>query len=177
MWMPLWIKHQSTVTPQAATNSATGAPVRYFQFSKNKQRNGEPFSAASIMRSGSQIAENDARKARRWPEIIRNLNFWPSKKSTFLMPAYRFSLWLWHLTSFLKRLNTTLPCWNLQPKVSRTYDLRIWSWTCKCHMKVKTSSVCPSEPWNMRNRGEGFAPFSIFRPLIYRYTPSSENEN
>ena len=63
MWMPLWIKHQSTVTPQAATNSATGAPVRYFQFSKNEQRNGEPFSAASQskMRSGSQT--------RSWPEM------------------------------------------------------------------------------------------------------------
>ena len=44
--MPLWIKHQSTVTPQAATNSATGAPVRYFQFYKNKRRNGEPLNAA-----------------------------------------------------------------------------------------------------------------------------------
>ena len=28
----------------------------------------------------AEIAENDAREARRWPEIIRNLNFWPSKK-------------------------------------------------------------------------------------------------
>ena len=106
----------------------------------------------------AEIAENDAREARRWPEIIRNLNFWPSKKSTFLMPAYRFSLWLWHLTSFLKRLNTTLPCWNLQPKVSRTYDLRIWSWTCKCYVKVKTSGFCPSGPMNRRNGGECFAP-------------------
>ena len=40
----------------------------------------------------AEIAENDAREARRWPEIIRNLNCWPSKKSTFLMPAYD----IWH---------------------------------------------------------------------------------
>ena len=31
----------------------------------------------------AEIAENDAREARRSPEIIRNINFWPSKKSTF----------------------------------------------------------------------------------------------
>ena len=34
-------RHQSTMTPQAATNSATGAPVRYFQFSKNRERKEE----------------------------------------------------------------------------------------------------------------------------------------
>ena len=73
--MPLWIKHQSTVTPQAATNSATGAPIRCSKsprISKEtenlsaqqaKAKCGAARKRGALLRA--EIAENDAREARR----------------------------------------------------------------------------------------------------------------
>ena len=52
-----------------------------------------------------EMAENDAREARRWPEIMKNLNFEPSENQHFWYQPIGFAcdsgIWRYFLTDYI----------------------------------------------------------------------------